>query len=130
MRYTFPKSQRLTSKKEIDQVFAEGKVLKQFPLIVRYLVNLDMEKECLKAVFSVPKRRFPKATARNKVRRKLKEAYRLNKYLLEQPLEDSNHKMALFFVYTGKENITYAILEQKIQVILKELAKKVSSSKQ
>jgi len=125
VRYTFPKSQRLTGKKEIDTVYKEGQTLKKFPFVVKYVRNVEMEDESLKALFAVPKRRISKATSRNKVRRKLKEAYRLHKHSLEKVLEDSNQKMALFFVYTGKENANYALLEEKIQLILNELAKRI-----
>ena len=120
--YTFPKSQRLTSKIEIDAVYNQGQTLKKYPLIVKYLTQAEMEKECLKALFAVPKRRISKAVKRNRIKRMLKEVYRLNKHQLELDLKENNQKMALFFVYTGKENIAYAILEEKIRLILKELS--------
>lgn len=130
MDFTFPKSQRLTGKKEIDAVYNDGKILKKYPFVVKYLRPVEMEKECLKGVFAVPKRRIPRAVKRNRIRRMLKEAYRLNKHLLEEALGKNKQKMALFFVYTGKENVTYHQLEEKIRLILKELSAIVSDTEQ
>lgn len=121
MKQTFKKSERLTNKKDIDAIFEKGLVVKNFPLLVKHLPVDFEDGEALKVVISVPKRRIRKATDRNRIRRQMKEAFRLNKTGLKEVLKKRQLSLALFFVYTGKENPDYALIEGKIKLILKEL---------
>lgn len=105
----------------MQEVFAKGQVLKKYPFIVRYLAYDFKDNYPLKVVVSVPKRRIKKATARNRVRRQIKEAYRLNKSNLIDELRKADKGLALFFIYTGKENPEYSIIQEKIKLLLKDL---------
>ena len=105
----------------MQEIFAKGQVLKKYPFIVRYLAYDFKDNHPLKVVVSVPKRRIKKATARNRVRRQIKEAYRLNKSNLIDELRKADKGLALFFIYTGKENPEYSIIQEKIKLLLKDL---------
>jgi len=123
VKNTFKKSERLTSKVSMEKIFAQGITIKKFPLILKYS-KVDFEDgQPLKIVISVPKRRIKKAHNRNRIRRQLKEAYRLNRLPLKQSLAQQSKSLALFFIYTGKENPDYSVIEEKIQLLLKELMK-------
>ncbi len=123
LKNTFKKSERLTSKISMEKIFEAGLTIKKFPLILKYsLVDFE-DKQPLKVVISVPKRRIRKAHDRNRIRRQLKEAYRLNRLPLKKSLVEQSKSLALFFIYTGKENPDYAVIEEKIQLLLKELMK-------
>lgn len=123
LKNTFKKSERLTSKISMERIFEAGLTIKKFPLILKYsLVDFE-DNQPLKVVISVPKRRIRKAHDRNRIRRQLKEAYRLNRLPLKKSLVEQSKSLALFFIYTGKENPDYTVIEEKIQLLLKELMK-------
>ena len=84
VRYTLNKDDRLKSRKAIEYLFKEGKSFSIFPLRVLYTINAASEKPTnnLRAGFSVSTRNFKKAVDRNRIKRLLREAYRLQKHLL------------------------------------------------
>lgn len=116
MKLTLNKTDRLKSKKAIDQLFVEGRSFKKFPVRVLWLLTEDAEKT--KAGFSVPKRLFKLAVKRNRIKRQLREAYRLQKPSLHQ---ESGKKFVLLFIYMAKEEVPYLQLEKAMAVLLNKL---------
>ena len=116
MKLTLNKTDRLKSKKAIDQLFEEGNAFKKFPLRVLYLPVEEAAKT--KAGFSVPKRLFKLAVDRNRIKRQLREAYRLQRLSLEQ---ESGKKFVLMFIYMAKEEAPYAQIEKAMAGLLKQL---------
>lgn len=116
MKLTLNKTDRLKSKKAIDQLFVEGKSFKKFPVRVLWMPAEDAEKT--KAGFSVPKRLFKLAVKRNRIKRQLREAYRLQKTSLEH---ESGKKFVLLFIYMAKEEVPYSKIEKSISGLLKQL---------
>ena len=84
--YRFPRYQRLKKKKLIDTLFKNGEQEKLYPILFFYHPNPDPEVKTHKVLFSVPRKLIRKAVDRNKVKRRLREAYRKNKYLIEDNL--------------------------------------------
>ena len=80
MNQKFPKNEKLKSSKTNENLFLNGKKHIQFPLKIIYLETSESENN--KVAFSVPKRNFKKAVERNRIKRLLREIYRLNKYYL------------------------------------------------
>lgn len=98
-RYTLSKEERLSWKRYIDLLFEKGQSFVAFPLRVVYL---PMEEEMpARASFlvSVPKKRFKRAVKRNLIKRQVREAYRVRKYDLLEPLEAKNKGMLIAFLY-------------------------------
>lgn len=127
-KLTFSKDERLCSKTLIDEVFEKGKKIKSFPFIVTYLRFDSNESDWIspaKIVISVPKRRVKLAANRNKLKRRIKEAYRLNKTPFYSILDNENTNLALFLIYIGKENETYSFIEKKIKLLLTEIQDKL-----
>jgi ribonuclease P protein component len=124
-RYTLNKDDRLKSRKAIEYLFKDGKSFSVFPLRVLYTINADSEKPVnnLRAGFSVSTRNFKKAVDRNRIKRLLREAYRLQKHLLSGQLETTDKTLILFFIYTGNELPDYKIIYEKIQTSIKRLQK-------
>jgi len=118
MKLTLNKTDRLKSKKAIQQLFAEGKSFKKYPIRVLYLPVEDAEKT--KAGFSVPKRLFKLAVDRNRIKRQLREAYRVNRPSLEQ---ENGKKFVLMFIYMTREEVSYTQIEKAMLVLLKQLRK-------
>ena len=74
---------------------------------------------------SIPKKRFKRAVKRNKLRRRIKEAFRLNKSLLNIPLETAGKTIDMAVIYLDKEVQPYAFLEKRMKEMLQKLAGKI-----
>ena len=112
---TFGKDEKLKSKKIIDQLFKEGKSVSTNGFTLVYLVNPLTTFYPAQASFSVPKRNFKHAVDRNRVKRLMREAYRLNKTAFYEKLVERKQQLAIMFVYKGKElpeleSVTTAVL--------------------
>lgn len=112
----FPKSEKLKSRKTIEQLFAEGKSVTKFPVKVFFLKA--SEGTVSQAAFAVPKRAFKNAVTRNRIKRQLREAYRLHKQLLST---NNGPIFALLFLYISKDEPQYASLEAAIQALLQKI---------
>lgn len=100
MNYRFPKKERLCSQKNIEQLFAEGKSVSKYPLKLIYLASSLPENVPIQVGVTVPKRTFKKAVIRNRIKRLLRESYRLHKPLYFNTLETP---YAFMILYLGKE---------------------------
>lgn len=124
MRPTFRKAERLSSKKIIDRLFKKGssETGSVFSYPFRVLVLRDEENaDQLPAVLiSVSKRSFKKAVDRNLIKRRIREAYRLNKHLLFEG-EMPNPPAYLAFVYVAKEILPFDQLEKKMKFVLRQV---------
>ena len=84
MNQNYPTIEKLKSKKLLDALFSSGKKINGFPIKLVYK-PLDFEDDCLiKVGVSVPKRNFKKAVDRNRIKRLMREAYRLNKHIIHK----------------------------------------------
>ncbi len=119
MNYRLPKNERLHSKKLIKELFDKGSSFFLYPFKVFYL-SVD-EAEGHQVLFSVSKRKIKKAVHRNYIKRRVKEAYRLNKSLI---LDVSPKKKIIAFVYIAPELEEFHVIQRKMQKILKRLGTK------
>ena len=76
---------------------------------------------------TVPKRAFPKATQRNRIRRQMREAYRLNKPYLFETLAQGEEQFAWMLIYIAKEGLPYLEMEKAMQKLIKRFIKQVSA---
>ena len=116
MNFLFPKSEKLKSKKTIELLFKEGKSVSKFPIKVLYLPVENYE--ITQVGFTVPKRNFKSAVDRNRIKRQLREAYRLQKHLLKS---EDDSKFALFFLYLGKDKLPYQSIESGMRELLEKI---------
>lgn len=116
----FPKSARLHLKREIDDLFESGSVIKMFP--IHAVFKMIPGAGGLKVAVSVPKKRIRLATDRNRIKRQMREAYRLNCHDSITYFKDQHLAVNLILIYTGKVSPDYAALESKIILILQRLA--------
>ena len=126
MDIKFPKQQRLKSKKVIDQLFTEGKSINTFPLKLIYLKTPLPEKTPVQVAVVVPKKNFKSAVKRNRIKRLLREGYRLNKHLIFNNMET---QYALVILYLGKEMPLFSQIEEGTKAILSKFLKKISHEK-
>lgn len=123
---TLRKKDRLKSRKSINALFEEGKTIKAFPLVLKYRV-LEGNSYGLKAAFVVPKRQIRLAVTRNKVKRRIKEAYRTLNAELKTVLHQNQSAIDLIIIYRSSEVVDFKALQEKIIVILQRLTKELNS---
>lgn len=128
-KQTFRKSERLCRKLLIDRLFAGGsKSLLAFPLRLVYLpVEAEVASERVSLLISVPKKRFRRAVKRNRVKRQVREAYRRNKHLLLDKLDEADKHLILGVIWLGDELISSAELEKRVQNLLQRLVERMDS---
>ena len=115
MNYKFPKSEKLKLKRDIEKLYEVGNNHGFSPLFLKYL-KFDEPAKNLCGV-SVPKRKIKKAVDRNRIKRQMREAYRLNKHLIHAEA----HHFHMMFVYSKTEETTYQAIEKAMIVLLKRL---------
>lgn len=126
MAFTFPKKERLKSKKIIEQVFLDGLAIRAFPLKLIYLnTPLDQPVQTQVALVA-PKKNFRSAVKRNRIKRLLRENYRLNKHLI---FNNTERQYALVILYIGKEMPSFRDIDLALKVLLKNFLKKVHNEK-
>src|SRR5687768_12587610 len=101
--YTFKKTERLCSKKDIELLYSKGRSKFNHPLKVYWLSNQFDGPFPARLVISVPKRLFKKAHERNRIKRQIREAYRLNKSSFYAELEQIKSRTDVLILYTAKE---------------------------
>ena len=126
MNYQLPKSERLHAEKSIKELFNEGSSFFLFPFKVQFFVKKGIPKGTRQVLFSVSKRKLKKAVDRNFVKRRMKEAYRLNKDLLS--LE--NIELNLGLIYVAGNLMEFSEIQPKIILCLKKLQTLLSENPQ
>jgi ribonuclease P protein component len=123
-RYTLGKDERLSRKRSIDLLFEKGQSFIAFPLRVIYLPPEDDTPTPVSILINVSKKRFKHAVERNLLKRRVREAYRLHKYDLIDPLKEENRSMMVAFLYVDKEIHPFPSIEKAMTKALRILRKK------
>lgn len=118
--YSFKKDERLCSKKVIDRLFSEGQSFLVYPLKVVFLSTPLNTSSSVQAGFTVSKKNFKQAVKRNRIKRLMREAYRLNKN--ELYLEIGEKQLAVFFIYIGKEMPFFSKVEKAIKKAFRQIS--------
>jgi ribonuclease P protein component len=124
MNQTFSKDERLKSKVLIKQLFEEGKKLNYFPFRIIVLKCPVPSKYPVQLLISVPRSLFKKAVDRNRIKRLIREAYRKNKYLIYDSLEEDHMQMMVCIQYTANVILSFQLIQEKIIVLLQRLKEK------
>lgn len=115
------KKYMLCSQKQIQTVFDSKTSVKSYPFVLHYSFLPLTSDRCFQITISVPKRNFKKAHDRNRIKRLLRETIRKNKLILESQLIQNNSQMALFMIYTAREELDYDFLLKKTSQLFKQL---------
>ena len=120
------KTERLNSKIVIEKMFEGGssRSFSIFPLRAVYMVTEKGDAPA-SILISVPKKRFKRAVKRNRVKRQIREAYRINKTSLWRSLEERELKIAVAFIYLSDELISSVEIEAKLKLLLDRIAERL-----
>lgn len=115
-KYSFSKKEKLTGKKKIEGLFKKGSSFYLGDFQVRHLPSGDAGPHQI--LISVPKRTFKPAVDRNLLKRRIREAYRLNKQLIQIEGENS---LFIAFIYLSNEILTFDNIQAQLIKCLERL---------
>lgn len=121
-RFGFGKKEKLKSRKQIEALFLNGKSFAAFPLRITYQF-IPSEESSLQAGVTAGKKYFKKAVDRNRIKRLIREAYRLQKNELTEVLKQKKLRGFLFFMYTDKTMASLDTIKEAMNKALKRLEK-------
>ena len=108
-KYTFPKDEKLTSEKLIKELFDKGSSFYLYPFKVFFMPHPGEDQPSHQVLITVSKKLFPRAVDRNLIKRRMREAYRLNKPFPEVP-----KKLVIAYIYSVKEKLPAAQLRERL----------------
>ncbi|TFF34667.1 ribonuclease P protein component [Mucilaginibacter psychrotolerans] len=124
--HTFKKEERLCNKKLIDGLFHNGSSFLCYPFRASWKPVDNAQEFPVQVVFSVSKKRYKRAVDRNVIKRRMREAYRLNKQAyLYNILGEADKRIVLSIGFIGKEMADYALMEKKMLKLLAQLGGQV-----
>ena len=118
MDYNFSKDEKLKSRKIIDQIFSEGRVVKSFPIRIQFSFHSLAHLPICQMGVSVPKRNFKRAVDRNRIKRQIREAFRLNKHEFYAQLDASDKHISMMIIFTSKDKMEYNAIEKSLKKAL------------
>jgi len=127
--FSFPKSEHLCLKSTFDELFTSGKTIHCNGLRIVWLVK-NNDTPLPKVAISVSKRFFKRAVHRNILKRRIREAYRLNKTQLHSLLQELELSLSFIFIYTRKEIKEYREIEENVIHSLSKLEHELKKWKQ
>ena len=124
-RYTYKRAEHLKQQKLIDIVFQQNKSMRVGPLKMVYAI-VPADSFSYQVAFVAPKKIHHLAVDRNRNKRLLREAFRLNRHILTDALCNKPLKISFLFVAQNGEPVTFAETESNVRQLLTRLAEKVA----
>jgi len=121
VKKNYSNKEKLKSKKDIEHLFKQGKSINAFPLRVIYVKKSETKNITINAGVSISKKNIKLAVNRNLIKRRVREAYRLNNSKIKTHLQKNGVEINLMFIYSAKEILSYQKIEYKIKVLLTRL---------
>ncbi|MBQ1696359.1 MAG: ribonuclease P protein component [Bacteroidales bacterium] len=124
--YGFARSEKLKSVVRIDRLFTGGRSFWAYPLSVHYRICSEDDGTACQLLVSVGKHFFKHAVDRNRIKRLIREAYRLNKEPLVAAVRSAQVRLDFGIVYKSKEIVDYKTIETGVRQAVERLAEVVS----
>lgn len=128
-QFAFRKNERITGKKKTETLFAHGKSFISYPLRVVYIVNEQTLSRGCSILISVPKKRIKKAVQRNRIKRLIRESYRLNKDLINSI---SIHEVSIdiAFIYVKDVESKFSLIQKSMRKALIQISDRINKTEQ
>ena len=123
--FSLGRNERLKSRKQIEQLFKEGKKISLFPLYVYYQVTqltTNDSRPLARIGVGVSSKNFKKAVDRNRIKRLIRESYRLQRPNFSNTIKANNQQLNMFFIYRGKELPDYKLVYEKVAIALQKIS--------
>jgi ribonuclease P protein component len=131
-KFTYQKKDKLKSRKQMQFLFSKGTAINMHPIRLMYTIEKEeagiFSNGLLQAGVGAPSRQFRKAVQRNKVKRLLREGYRLEKPNFTNSINLTNTRLNLFFLYVDANVQTQQEIQATIKLLLQKLADKLKLS--
>ncbi|MDZ7741985.1 MAG: ribonuclease P protein component [Bacteroidota bacterium] len=121
MKLSFNKAEKLKSKKQIEQLFQKGSQAFIYPFKIIWLFPGQSSEVRAKVLVGASRKSLKKATDRNKMKRRMREAYRRNKTALLESLTRTNSYCNIGIIHVGKEISAFKETEKRIIELLNRL---------
>ncbi len=127
----FNKAERLHSRKAIGNLFSSGNIVFHYPFKLLWLdIDQDKEISCpAKMAVSVPRKNFKSAVKRNRLKRLIRESYRLNKSILYESLKKQDRKIVMMLIYISDKEFDFNYINRQIPVIIRKLINDATTGK-
>ncbi|MBP7272418.1 MAG: ribonuclease P protein component [Saprospiraceae bacterium] len=127
VRFTLPATARLKSQTKINRLFQDSRSFLCYPLRVVYQISAAQQAHEAQVAISVPKKIFKRAVVRNRLKRRIREAYRVERHAWQQTLPQTS--VALVLIYIAKEELPFATIAAATKKIISQLPQRLSSQK-
>jgi ribonuclease P protein component len=124
-KFTLSKDERISWKRHIDLLFASGDSFIAFPFRIIYITLEEEMPAPVSIMVSVPKKKFKRAVKRNLIKRQAREAYRLQKYDLIDPITEKNKSLLVAFLYVDKVVQSVEAVEKGMRKAIRLLNEKI-----
>ncbi len=118
-RFTFKKAERLSKEKTIQELFTKGSSFYLYPFKVVYMLNPDLSAANPQILISVSNRNYPRAVDRNLIKRRVREAYRTQKEIIQE----GSKKVAFALIYNSKAILPFGEIKSKLFLVLEKIKK-------
>lgn len=129
-QFTLGKGERLKSRALIEELFAKGKKTSVTGFRIHYLTSPSTSLQAYSMIqfgVSIPGKNFKKAVDRNRIKRLVRESYRVQKNELKKLVAEKKLSLVLFFIYTNKEMPDHSFISQKMKLALQKIAAEIGS---
>ncbi len=125
----FRKSERLCSRKAIEKLFSTGKGFYHYPFRILWTESSIDDSHPVRIAVSVPRKRIRKAVDRNRIKRLIRESYRLNKNIIRQSLLKHNMKIDMMVIYISNDILDYNTINANFREMLRRFTENILKDK-
>lgn len=123
MKNTFSKAERLSSTKQIEELYKSGKSFRCYPLKITVLQHQTKEENNVSILISAPKHFFKHANQRNLIKRRIRESYRTNKHQFIDFCKNHDLFLHISFQYANKKLEDFSVIELALKNALNNIEK-------